>query len=199
VHIGDGVDEDVAIQELVRRNQELEIEVMRLQSASVSPHLAPSHVNIALETGNLSVPMLGEQAYGDLSSANLGSSVSGFDSGHSAIPVLGVLDADNVGGHAELGQNPVASMLPHQFSKTCISNSSTSQAADENCGWPEPQYSMQLSPGTLGASASVGRRQEDSIPFVTQSEASLKTYEFENNFQVPIRSLGWPQWQINKP
>lgn len=210
----DGGDESAVIQELIRRNQELEIELIRLRSTSVSPlSTNPSHCGIPV-AGRVNAPNPGEPLNTEAPSTYLSEGIPPVDDGNPMASLMTLSSSsvtDNFGEASGTNQNLVNYTMPNQYPRIDFPRS------PPNLSRPTAQYRQygeESGPGTrrqelrypaetsmtpFAASSSTGAPQVGMQPFTRQSASGHRTEEYEGEGQGPVQPLSWDQWQVGNP
>ncbi|KAG8422172.1 hypothetical protein J3459_010658 [Metarhizium acridum] len=210
----DGGNESAVIQELIRRNQELEIELIRLRSTSVSPLPANSNFGGIPVAGRVNAPNPADPLNTEASSTYLSEGIPPVDDRNPMASLMTLSSssvADDFGEASGTSQNLVNYTMPNQYTRTGLSrsppNSSmiTTQYREyrEESGTgirrQELQYPAQTDMTPFAASTSTATSQVDMQPFARESGSGYRTDEYESEGQGPVQPLSWDHWQVDKP
>lgn len=211
----EGGDENSAIQELIRRNQELEIELVRLRSASASPLSANPNFGGTSGAGRIHGHNPRDQSNTGASTAYLPDSILPVDSRRpmgSLMPPPETPLPDNFGEGTGLRPSLVNYGLPNQFTRVEIPRSTpnpsrlvshyseyqeeTSVGSGQNVPYPSQ---TNLGPFGPTAAAPTEVAQAGARTLIGESGGSYDTDGYESEAQGPSESLGWEQWQVDEP
>lgn len=210
----DGGDENSAIQELIRRNQELEIELVRLRSASASPLSANSNFGGISGPARVRGHTPRDQTNINAPTAYLHDSILPVDNIRPMGSLMAPLESpvpDNFADDTGMRQSIVNYSLPNQYARVDIPRSTPNpsrlvphygeyQEGSAVGSGQELQYPPQADLGPFGATTPTPTKvaQAGARNVVGESGGSYDTDEYGSEAQGPGESLGWDRWQIDE-
>ncbi|OAQ60025.1 hypothetical protein VFPPC_10108 [Pochonia chlamydosporia 170] len=211
-HIGpeESGDENSAIQELVRRNQELEIELIRLRSTSASPLSTSSNFSNISSARQVHFQSPRDQVATDAPSVYIPEVMVPVDGGQGIGPTAPLPAPPLPGsfGNAPDLQSHVDNYsLPISYASVDIPRSTpNSRLNSHNNGYSHdgigtvvqhPQYAVQTNAGPAGTIVLSHVEQQEAGALTREFEATSESREYNHEASRPPQPTCWDQWQMD--
>ncbi|KAK2591940.1 hypothetical protein QQS21_010382 [Conoideocrella luteorostrata] len=205
----EGGDENAAIQELIRRNQELQIELVRLQAATSSTQPAESNYGDLLSPGNLQSPSLRESAHTSQPTTYTSGNIPPNDNRPQINSFTHMPHASGVGSLNDTPQTSLNYSLPNQYVGVEIPQNTPEQSNlasihDERHGERETgdgrydeQYHTQSHWRPPQTGSSTERSQVDPA-FVERHRGTYNNEEYARGEEGSTESLEWEEWPLDE-